>query len=117
VIAGFAELGRCTDMRDNQESKTSGSLQRIKEKAIVGMHEAFKEHANQTINILLSFCISSESKFMVTSYWALKDYILLNHERLISDLSGVICAFVNGAAVDSDQVKTECANAISFLIT
>jgi hypothetical protein len=54
---------------------------------------------------------------MVTSFWALKDYILLNHDRLISDLSGVICAFVNGASEASESVKTECANAISFLIT
>ena len=54
---------------------------------------------------------------MVTAFWALKDYILLNHDRLVSDLSGVICAFVNGSAEQSDNVKTECANAISFLIT
>lgn len=54
---------------------------------------------------------------MVTAFWALKDYILLNHDKLISDLSGVICAFVNGSAEESDAVKTECANAISFLIT
>lgn len=117
VIAGFAELGRCTDVREQQERQANGSLQRIKEKAIVGMHDAFRLHASEAINILLRFCISDEQKFMVTAYWALKDYILLNHDRLISDLSGVICAFVNGAAESSDQVKTECANAISFLIT
>lgn len=81
------------------------------------MHDAFRLHADETINILLRFSISDEQKFMVTAFWALKDYILLNHDRLISDLSGVICAFVNGASEDSESVKTECANAISFLIT
>jgi hypothetical protein len=39
---------------------------------------------------------------MITALWALKDYILLNHENLISDLSGVICAFVNGSVEESD---------------
>lgn len=81
------------------------------------MHDAFKLHAKSTIDILLKFSISDEQKFMVTAFWALKDYILLNHDHLIADLSGVICAFVNGSAEDSDSVKTECANAISFLIT
>jgi hypothetical protein len=54
---------------------------------------------------------------METAFWALKDYILLNHDHLIEDLSGIICAFVNGSAEESENVKTECANAISFLIT
>ena len=54
---------------------------------------------------------------METAFWALKDYILLNHENLIQDLSGIICAFVNGSSEESVNVKTECANAISFLIT
>jgi len=81
------------------------------------MHTAFKQDALQTIDILLRFSISYESKFKVTAYWALKDYILLNHDCLIEDLFGVICAFVNGAAENSEKVKTECANAISFLIT
>lgn len=47
----------------------------------------------------------------------MKDYIFLNHEDLIDDLKGIICAFVNGAADKDDKVKAECANAISFLIT
>lgn len=92
-------------------------MQRIKEKAIVGMHMCFKEDALTTINILLKFTISENLKFVITAFWALKDYILLNHDCLISDLSGVIWAFVNGSAEDSEQVKIECANAISFLIT
>lgn len=58
VIAGFAELGRCTDMREHQERQHNSALQRIKEKAIVGMHDAFRLHADETINILLRFSIS-----------------------------------------------------------
>jgi hypothetical protein len=42
VIAGFAELGRCTELRDASNRQKGGSLQRIKEKAIVGMHTCFK---------------------------------------------------------------------------
>jgi len=81
------------------------------------MHDAFRLHALETIDILLRFTISSELKFRETAFWALKDYILLNHDHLINDLSGIICAFVNGSSEESDCVKTECANAISFLIT
>ena len=51
------------------------------------------------------------------AYWAIKDYIMLNHESLIQDMRSVIQAFVNGSISPNDQVSTECANAISFLIT
>ena len=93
------------------------TLQKIREKAIVGMHEAFQKGADHTIDVLLKFSLSQESNFKLTAYWALKDYILLNRDNLISDLSGVICAFVNGALETSDKVRYECANAISFIIT
>lgn len=62
------------------------------------MHQAFSNEAEQTIEILLRFSISSQEQFKVTAYWALKDYILLNHGHLIKDLSGIIRAFVNGSA-------------------
>ena len=117
VIAGFAELGRC-EIKDEQNIKLQGAtLQKIREKAIVGMHEAFQKGADHTIDVLLKFSLSAESNFKLTAYWALKDYILLNRDNLVSDLSGVICAFVNGALEGSDKVKYECANAISFIIT
>ena len=81
------------------------------------MHEAFQKGADHTIDVLLKFSLSKESNFKLTAYWALKDYILLFRDNLVSDLSGVICAFVNGALESSDKVKFECANAISFIIT
>lgn len=117
MIAGFAELGRCTELRETEAAKLQKSFQKIKEKAIVGMHQAFSNEAEQTIDILLRFSISGQEQFKVTAYWALKDYILLNHGKLIDDLSGIIRAFVNGSAEQIEQVNTECANAISFLIT
>jgi len=118
VIAGFAELGRCENLQEQQTKVLSGTLQRIKEQAIYGTQEAFKrEDAPHTIEVLLRFSLCNESSFKVTAYWALKDYILLHHEELVDDLKGIICAFVNGAADGSEKVKAECANAISFLIT
>ena len=94
------------------------TLQRIKEKAIVGTQEAYKRSdAPHTIDVLLRFTLSEESQYKQTAFWALKDYILLNNEQLVEDLKGVICAFVNGAAEVSDKVKAESATAISFLIT
>ena len=51
------------------------------------------------------------------AYWAIKNYIMLNHENLIEDMSSVINAFVNGSVSQNDNVSVECANTISFLIT
>lgn len=53
----------------------------------------------------------------MTSFWALKDYVLLHHEELVADMASVIQAFVNGSIYRQEEVNTECANAISFLIT
>ena len=118
VIAGFAELGRADNLQEHSVRPLPITLQRIKEKAIVGTQEAYQvKDAANTIDVLLRFTLSSESQFKLTAFWALKDYILLNNECLVEDLSGVIQAFVNGAAEKSDKVKAECANAISFLIT
>lgn len=63
VIAGFAELGRCTDLKDAEEKQLTPELQRIKETAIVGMHSNFKLHAEKTIEILLKFTVSEVSDF------------------------------------------------------
>ena len=117
VIAGFAELGRSTEFKLSSKVRLNRTLQKIKEKAIVGMHETFKRAAEHTIDVLLKFSISHTGNFKLTAFRALKDYILLNHNNLISDLAGIIRAFVHGSAADSDLVRLECANAISFLIT
>lgn len=42
---------------------------------------------------------------------------MLNHEHLISDINGIVRAFVNGSIYAQEEINTECANAISFLIT
>ena len=43
-----------------------------------------------------------DDKFKITSFWALKDYILLNSSNLVPDLTGITCAFVNGSAEPND---------------
>lgn len=43
--------------------------------------------------------------FKIISYWALKDYILLNHDSLIKDLNGVIQTFVNGCIYPQEEVN------------
>ena len=94
VIAGFAELGRSETLQEHTVRPLSKTLQRIKEKAIVGTQDAYaKEDAANTINVLLKFTLSSESQFKLTAFWALKDYILLNHSSetgLVEDLRGII---------------------------
>jgi arsenate reductase-like glutaredoxin family protein len=42
---------------------------------------------------------------------------MLNHEHLIGDINGIVQAFVNGSIYTQEEINTECANAISFLIT
>lgn len=60
VITGFGKLGRCTDIRDPVSKDLVRSHRRIKEKAIVGMHQTFTEVADDTIDILLRFSISKD---------------------------------------------------------
>ena len=51
------------------------------------------------------------------AYWALKDYILLNHDSLAEELEGLTSAFIIGCVSENNEILAECANAISFLIT
>mmetsp|Transcript_9043 Transcript_9043/g.8508 ORF Transcript_9043/g.8508 Transcript_9043/m.8508 type:complete len:167 (-) Transcript_9043:424-924(-) len=81
------------------------------------MHRNFKLEAESTIDILLNFTISADEDYKNIAFWALKDYILLNHDSLIEDLSGIIQAFVNGCVSSNEEINNESANAISFLIT
>jgi len=59
VIAGFAELGRCTELKDTEEKILTPEIQKIKETAIVGMHKNFRNEADKTIDILLRFSVSN----------------------------------------------------------
>jgi len=58
VIAGFAELGRCTEIKEIEEQKITGEEQKVKETSIVGMHKTFKAKPEETIEVLLRFTIS-----------------------------------------------------------
>lgn len=116
VITGFAELGRCTDPQQQNEP-LSDDKQRIKETSIVGMHKHLVKEAQKNIDILLNFSASDDIKFQHTAFWVLKDYIMLTHDNLIPDISHIIQAFMNGCLSDEENIQTECANAISFLVT
>ena len=117
VIAGFAELGRCTDVASSYDKWYSKEVQKVKEKSIVGMHMNFKDYPEKTINILLRFAVSKYENYRIIAYWALKDYILLNYENQLWDLEGIIEAFVIGTISENLEILEECANSISFLIT
>ena len=84
---------------------------------MVGMHKNFKSEPERTIEILLHFTISENEIYQSVTYWSLKEYIMLNYESLIQDTSDLIQALVNGSIYDQEEVNTESANAIAFLIT
>ncbi len=84
---------------------------------MVGMHKNFKSEPERTIEILLHFTISENEIYQSVTYWSLKEYIMLNYESLIQDPSDLIQALVNGSIYDQEEVNTESANAIAFLIT
>lgn len=81
------------------------------------MHDTFKSAAKHTIDVLLKFSISQVGNFKITAFRALKDFIMLNIDCLVSDMHGIICALVHGSASDSDLVRLECANAFSYLVS
>ena len=56
VITGFSELGNSIE---ELQQETSDTQQRIKETAVYGKYECYKENAEHVINILLSFCASN----------------------------------------------------------
>jgi hypothetical protein len=66
------------------------------------MHKNFKKEAEMTIKILLHFTVSESEIHQVMAYWAIKNYIMLNHESLLSDMRPVINAFVNGSISPND---------------
>lgn len=69
------------------------------------------------IDLEIVFSTSDDIMYQRTAFWALKDYILLTHDKLIPDISNVIQAFINGCLSDSEKIQAECANALSFIVT
>jgi hypothetical protein len=90
VIAGFAELGKCLELKTAEPKKLTHELQIIRESAMVGMHKNFKSEPERTIEILLHFTISENEIYQSVTYWSLKEYIMLNYESLIQDPSDLI---------------------------
>ena len=81
------------------------------------MHKNFDDHQKETIDILLMFTVCKKEDYRVIAYWALKDYILLNYEDTLCNLDSIIEAFVIGSISENEEILSECANSISFLIT
>ncbi len=92
------------------------------------MHKNFRLEAEKTIDILLRFTLSDVSlntykfimnqdeTFKIISFWALKDYILLNHDHLISDINGIIQAFVNGCIYEQEEVNVSIESHFNFYL-
>ncbi len=57
---------------------------------MVGMHKNFKMEPERTIQILLHFTVSENEIYQGVTYWSLKEYIMLNYENLIEDISDLI---------------------------
>ena len=81
------------------------------------MHSHLVSDAQHNIDLLIAFSTSDDPKYQRTSYWALKDYILLKHDQLIPDVSPVIQAFVNGCLSPEEIIQAECAAGLSFIVT
>ncbi len=63
VITGFAELGRCTDNNQQMKDLLDSDQQRIKEKAIVGMHSHLEKDAQLNVDILINFSCSDNVNY------------------------------------------------------
>ena len=68
----------------------------MKETAIVETYTAHENDAVQNIDILLRFTCSEDVKYQITSFWALKDYLLLTKPDQIPDLKEMIKSFTIG---------------------
>jgi hypothetical protein len=57
---------------------------------MIGMHKNFKLEPEKTVKILLHFTVSNNEIYQSVTYWSLKEYIMLNHDHLIEDMSDLI---------------------------
>lgn len=68
--------------------------------AVVGMHDHILSDAQANIDLLIMFTTSDDIKHQITSYRALKDYVLLRHGNLVPDITKIITAFIIGCLSD-----------------
>jgi len=78
-------------------------VQKMKETAIVGMHNCFKANSEESIKILIDFTVNSNLSHQVPAYWALKDYLLLYAERE-NNIDWIVEAFVVGSVSSSEEI-------------
>lgn len=64
----------------------------------------------------MHFTVSENEIYQSVTYWSLKEYIMLNYDHLIEEMTDLIQALINGSICDLEEVNTESANAIAFLI-
>jgi len=57
---------------------------------MIGMHKNFKIEPEKTIKILLHFTVSDDEIYQSVTYWSLKEYIMLNYDNLIMEMSDLI---------------------------
>jgi hypothetical protein len=57
---------------------------------MIGMHKNFKLEPEKTIKILLHFTVSDDEIYQSVTYWSLKEYIMLNYDNLIMEMSDLI---------------------------
>jgi hypothetical protein len=65
----------------------------------------------------MHFTVSENEIYQSVTYWSLKEYIMLNYDHLIEEMTDLIQALINGSIYLNEEVNTESANAIAFLIT
>jgi hypothetical protein len=63
---------------------------------VVGLDHHISQQAQRIIDILLSFVVSPDPLYQFSAYWALKDYVLLNHDNLIPDITDITLALEMG---------------------
>lgn len=81
------------------------------------MDSFFRKDAQKNIDILLNFSMCDCVNYQYTAFWALKDYILLSSDTLIPDISQIVQTVIIGCIHEESKIQTECANALSFLVT
>ena len=68
------------------------------------MHDFLVMDAQKNIEILLKFALFDDIQYQITAFWALKDYILLSSDNLISDISKIVNTFIVGCVHEEPRI-------------
>ncbi|CDW78052.1 UNKNOWN [Stylonychia lemnae] len=122
VIAGFAELGRCTELKDVDERLLSAEMQKIKETAIVGMHRNFKENLTKQYHIghqrTISYQIMRISqKILMVSFRHSSMVVFILKKMLIDQSNFILDALMHLTGSTSKFIRTRAFSTLSTLST